>query len=486
MQHGQDPLGREEPVGDHADEERRDHRRQRRRPVGEPDLGAVEPERRAQPGPHRHGPRAPDEVLQEHHDRQLHANHVRASRCLSVPLRACPLPLCTSASNTIPPERLSRSPVVAVESPHDHEPPPRRRRRRHRLGRDGAPAGLHAQPARARDHALRSRRGAGAQQAGRGRHRRRPARASRGATRTCWRRTTSTSCRLRRPTTCTRSRRCRPPAPASTSCSRSRPASTSPSSAASATRCGGPASGQSCRSSSTTTRTCGSCAGCARPVAWGASIFARVQYLSRVTDWYSGWSWVRTRGAAAATCSPPAATPWTRCGGARASRPPRSPRITPAHARVPVADDDCRQCPAAGSPAARATEGVIGHVTSSTDFQMPYTFGVELMGDRATIRDDLLLWNDAPIDRAALQAACPFPDVTLHDHRTATGAPAIRVETEMPGSPTSRTIRSRGRSTNWSRASSRAARRTSTSSTRSGRWRSASRRTGRRPEVAAP
>ena len=67
-------------------------------------------------------------------------------------------------------------------------------------------------------------------------------------------------------------------------------------------------------------------------------------------------------------------------------------------------------------PGSRREGGVIGHVTSSTDFQMPYTFGVELMGDRATIRDDLLLWNDAPIDRAALQASCPFPDVTLHDH----------------------------------------------------------------------
>jgi predicted dehydrogenase len=65
---------------------------------------------------------------------------------------------------------------------------------------------------------------------------------------------------------------------------------------------------------------------------------------------------------------------------------------------------------------------------------MPYTFGVELMGDRATVRDDLLLWNDAPIDRAALQAACPLLGVTLRDHRTPTGAPAIRVETDMPGS----------------------------------------------------
>jgi hypothetical protein len=65
---------------------------------------------------------------------------------------------------------------------------------------------------------------------------------------------------------------------------------------------------------------------------------------------------------------------------------------------------------------------------------MPYTFGVELMGDRATVRDDLLFWNDQAVDRAALQAACPIAGVTLHEHRMPTGAAAIRIETEMPGS----------------------------------------------------
>jgi hypothetical protein len=40
----------------------------------------------------------------------------------------------------------------------------------------------------------------------------------------------------------------------------------------------------------------------------------------------------------------------------------------------------------------------LGHVTSSTDFMQPYTFLVELMGDRATLRQDLLQWLDAPVD----------------------------------------------------------------------------------------
>lgn len=47
-----------------------------------------------------------------------------------------------------------------------------------------------------------------------------------------------------------------------------------------------------------------------------------------------------------------------------------------------------------------------------SDVQMPYTFGVEMMGDRATLRDDLIPWNDTPADLEALRRACPFDGVT--------------------------------------------------------------------------
>jgi hypothetical protein len=56
------------------------------------------------------------------------------------------------------------------------------------------------------------------------------------------------------------------------------------------------------------------------------------------------------------------------------------------------------------------------------------------MGDRATLRDDLLLWNDRAVDLAALRRACPFPDVAFEPARTTTDAPAIRIVAEMPGS----------------------------------------------------
>ena len=74
VERGEDALGRHEPIRDHADEERRDHRRQRRRAGGQADLLAREVQRLAEPRPHRHVPRAPHEVLQEHHRGQLYAH----------------------------------------------------------------------------------------------------------------------------------------------------------------------------------------------------------------------------------------------------------------------------------------------------------------------------------------------------------------------------------------------------------------------------
>lgn len=39
-----------------------------------------------------------------------------------------------------------------------------------------------------------------------------------------------------------------------------------------------------------------------------------------------------------------------------------------------------------------------GQIVSSTDFMMPYTFGVELMGNRASLVDGLILWKDELVD----------------------------------------------------------------------------------------
>jgi predicted dehydrogenase len=162
--------------------------------------------------------------------------------------------------------------------------------------------------------------------------------------------------------------------------------------------------------------------------------FARFQYLSRVTDWYSGWSWVRTARSGrshllAAGCHAVDAMRW--CTGLEIDE------VTAYHSRNTAGYQyptsivvNARLRPRAS----RSSGAVLGQIVSSTDFQMPYAFGVEMMGDRATLAHDLILWNDAPVDIEALVRDCPIEDVSFETGLTPTGAQAIRVRCDMPGS----------------------------------------------------
>jgi predicted dehydrogenase len=155
--------------------------------------------------------------------------------------------------------------------------------------------------------------------------------------------------------------------------------------------------------------------------------FARTQYLSRVTDWYSGWDWVRTRESGrshllAAGCHAVDALRW--CSGLEAVE------VSALHAHFTEGYD----WPTSIAANMKLDGGALGHVTSSTDFMLPYNFLVELMGDRATLRQDLLQWLDAPVDVDALIAANPFPDVRLAAAADGAGRPAIRIQCTMPES----------------------------------------------------
>jgi len=155
--------------------------------------------------------------------------------------------------------------------------------------------------------------------------------------------------------------------------------------------------------------------------------FARTQYLSRVTDWYAGWNWVRTRESGrshllAAGCH--AVDALRFCSGLE----PIS--VSALHTHF----TEGYEWPTTIIANMRLSGSALGHVSSSTDFMMPYTFLVELMGDRASLRQELLQSLDTPIDLEALSAANPFPDVHLRPAADAAGRPAIRVECLMPDS----------------------------------------------------
>src|SRR5207237_8509188 len=138
----------------------------------------------------------------------------------------------------------------------------------------------------------------------------------------------------------------------------------------------------------------------------GGIRFARTQYLSRVTDWYSGWSWVRTRKSGrshllAAGCHAVDALRW--CSGLEATA------VSAFHSHF----TDGYEWPTSIVANLTLEQSALGHVTSSTDFMLPYTFVVQMMGDRATLRQAVLQWLDATLDLAALAAANPLPHVRL-------------------------------------------------------------------------
>jgi predicted dehydrogenase len=165
-----------------------------------------------------------------------------------------------------------------------------------------------------------------------------------------------------------------------------------------------------------------------RDAGWlGRIRFARTQYLSNVGDWYAGWEWVRTRESGrshllAAGCHAVDALRW--CSGLEAVE------VSAFHTQFSPG----YEWPTSIAVNLKLEDRALGHVTSSTDFMMPYTFTVELMGDRATLRQDLLQSLDAPIDLEAIGRANPFPDVSLERSTDGVGRPAVRIRCAMPDS----------------------------------------------------
>ena len=155
--------------------------------------------------------------------------------------------------------------------------------------------------------------------------------------------------------------------------------------------------------------------------------FARTQYLSHVTDWYAGWEWVRTREKGrshllAAGCHAVDALRW--CSGLEAVEVSAfHTRITPGY-----------EWPTSIIANLRLEGKALGHVTSSTDFKLPYNFGVELMGDRATLRQNILQSLEGKMDLDALTRENPFEDVRLESTVDVLDRPAVRIVCAMPGS----------------------------------------------------
>ena len=159
----------------------------------------------------------------------------------------------------------------------------------------------------------------------------------------------------------------------------------------------------------------------------GAIRYVRCQYLSRILESYPGWSWLRTARSGrshllSAGCHAVDAVRW--CSGLEPTA------VSAYHTQFTKG----YQWPTSIVVNLQLGRRAIGQVVSSTDYMMPYTFGVELMGDRATLRDDTIFWKNEPIDLDELRQANPFPEVTLKPDRALDGSSTIRIDCEMPAS----------------------------------------------------
>ena len=351
---------------------------------------------------------------------------------------------------------------------------------RRRLGRVAAHRGVSEEPGRRGDLAVRPRRGARPRHAWPSTTSTCPTRGSPPDSKICSRRPTSTSSTSPRRTICMRPRPSPRPGRGSTSCSRSRRAWTRRSSSASATPCG-----------SAGVRTIVSFELRYNPLLrfarWmqtsgrlGDIRFARAQYLSRVTDWYPGWDWVRTRASGrshllAAGCHAVDALRW--CAGREAIE------VSAFHTHFTAG----YEWPTSIIVNMTLEGQALGHVTSSTDFMMPYTFpaGVDGgSGDAAA--------GSAPVAGHAARSRGAGGGESLCGRRARSGGRSGR----PPADPhplrrcrirrTWLTTRSRRRSTSSSRACSPGGRRPSACSMRRRRWRSAWRPTARQSNGGRP
>jgi predicted dehydrogenase len=146
----------------------------------------------------------------------------------------------------------------------------------------------------------------------------------------------------------------------------------------------------------------------------GRIIYARFAYLHELNDWYTGWDWVRTKAQGGSV---------TLLGGCHAIDAMlylvgrRVAEVT-AYSTRGHREEFEYEPTIAGT--IRFDDGTLGHIAASQELHMPYTFPIELMGSRGSIRDGKL-WSDklkGQTDWAPIPTVMPDSgDVAHHNFR---------------------------------------------------------------------
>jgi len=118
--------------------------------------------------------------------------------------------------------------------------------------------------------------------------------------------------------------------------------------------------------------------------ALGEVFYAEGDYWHGVSDWYSGWEWARTKASGGSSFL------FGGCHAVDAVRWLVGCDIVQVAGAYAGGWDDRYEYPATVVGTVKFASGAIGKLSSSVDCVLPYQFNMDLLGDKGSIRDNLL------------------------------------------------------------------------------------------------
>jgi len=141
----------------------------------------------------------------------------------------------------------------------------------------------------------------------------------------------------------------------------------------------------------------------------GEVLYAECDYWHEISDWYAGWEWIRRKDSGASSflaagCHAVDAIRW----------------FVGDIVAVSAFAGEVRhgfEYPPTVVGTVRFANGAVGKLSSSFDIVAPYTFNVDLLGTRGTIRDNRL-WSEVllPGQNGWATAPCLLPDSGAVEH----------------------------------------------------------------------
>jgi len=137
----------------------------------------------------------------------------------------------------------------------------------------------------------------------------------------------------------------------------------------------------------------------------GDVFYAESDYWHGVSDWYSGWEWARTKAKGGSSFL------FGGCHAVDAIRWLVGCDIVQVAGACAGGWDDRYEYPATVVGTVKFESGAIGKISSSVDCVLPYQFNIDLLGDKGSVRDNLVYSTDLfPEQSAWAEVPAILPD----------------------------------------------------------------------------